>query len=69
MLTLLLVGALCTSNGCVYMDFTKKFGVQTDVECAQMANFANDHNRQRNRDERFSCLEPSAYRNLVSREL
>ena len=69
MLTLVLVVGLCTSNGCVYMDATEKFGIRSDAECAQIANYANDQNRIDKKNPRFACLEPSVYRGLVSREI
>lgn len=69
MLTLILVAGLCTSDGCVYMDATSKFKIQSDAECAQIANYVNDQNRMNHKDPRFACLEPSVYRGLVSREL
>jgi hypothetical protein len=69
MMTLLLVAALCDSAGCTYMDVSRKFNIATDNECVQMANFANSENRKNRKDPRFACLEPSKYRELVSREL
>lgn len=69
MISLLLVAALCTDTGCTYMDTTSRFKVQSDEDCAQMANFLNQENRVSGTDPRFACLEPSKYRALVTREL
>lgn len=69
MLTLVLVVGLCADVGCIYDDVTAKLNIKSDAECAQIANYANDRNRFLHKEPRFACLEPSVYRNLVSREL
>lgn len=69
MITLILVAALCDTNGCSYMDTSGRFDIRSDKECVQMANFLNNENRINRKDPRFSCLEPSKYRALASREM
>lgn len=69
MLTLVLVAALCTTDGCTYIDATRKFGIKSDAQCAQIANYANYQNRLERKDPRFACLEPHVYQALKSREI
>jgi hypothetical protein len=51
------------------MDATDRFGIKSDEECAQIANYANDQNRIDRKEQRFACLEPRVYQGLVSREM
>lgn len=67
MLTLVLVAALCTSDGCGYMDATSKFReVKTDGDCIEVALALNLQNAALQQPTRFTCVPPSEFRRLVS---
>lgn len=53
---LLLVGALCTSTGCDYLDASAKYNLETDAQCWAAAGAMNTLNQLAGQDVRYSCV-------------
>jgi hypothetical protein len=53
---LLLVGALCTSTGCDYLDASSKYELEADAQCWEAAGAMNTLNRLARQDVRYSCV-------------
>lgn len=67
MLTLMLVGALCTASGdriCTYMDATQALHVVSDAHCFEMAEVANARSRETGAEARYACISPKRYAEL-----
>ena len=69
MLTLVLLGALCTGDVCTHMEATAYLGVKSDAECFQMAAMSNAYNAEKNNPIRFACVEPERARKLINSDL
>lgn len=70
-LTLLLVAALCTTEGdkvCTYMDITQRMQVTTDQGCYELAESANLGNIESGQLTRYACVEPARYLALIGVE-
>lgn len=55
--SLLLVGALCTSDGCSYLDASSKYQLKSNDECWDAAQAMNVLNKLAGQEVRYACLE------------
>lgn len=70
LLTLLLVGAICSAEGpdkiCTYVDVTDRMEVQTDDQCFVIAQAANRQSAQKPGTPRYACVTHGQYLTLLN---
>lgn len=54
---LLLVGALCDTTGCTYLDASSKYELKTADQCWEAAQAMNVLNKFAGQDVRYACLD------------
>ena len=52
----MLVGALCTTTGCDYVDASAKYDLASDAQCWEAAGAMNTLNKLARQDVRYSCV-------------